>query len=184
MNLIEHTYTIQWVGPMDYEEYRAYIKNSETLGSNLFNLYYFEVRQDARYKWNTYIGIHKQNDGIDKRLNCSHEHLGPFIKKGAKCIKIWIGSFADENDQKEENIDIVETLLIKAYHDELTLNTKKKGLLPKSSVCVINSYYNNSENPIKTKAEKPFVFDDVLVYMEDTNSFMHGNLSKMSKTAE
>lgn len=29
MDLIEHTYTIQWVGPMDYEEYREYLRNQE-----------------------------------------------------------------------------------------------------------------------------------------------------------
>ena len=31
MDLIEHTYTIQWVGPMDYEEYREYLRNQEYL---------------------------------------------------------------------------------------------------------------------------------------------------------
>lgn len=31
MDLIEHTYTIQWVGPMDYEEYREYLRNQESL---------------------------------------------------------------------------------------------------------------------------------------------------------
>ena len=125
MDLIEHTYTIQWVGPMDYEEYREYLRNQETLDSAYFNLYYFEARKDARYKWSTYIGIHKNNDGIDRRVNPSHEHLGPFIKEDAKDIKIWIGSFANEKDQKPENVDIVETLFIKAYNDRLTKNTKK-----------------------------------------------------------
>lgn len=182
MDLIQHTYTIQWVGPMDYEEYRAYIKDNETLDSGLFNLYYFEARQDSRFKWDTYIGIHKQNDGIDKRLNPSHEHFGPFIKNGAKCMRIWIGSFAEERDQKEENIDIVETLFIKAYNNKFTLNTKKKLLLPKSSICVINSYYDNSENPIKTQTEKPMFFDDVLIYLEESDSFLHGDLHKMKGT--
>lgn len=31
MDLIEHTYTIQWVGPMDYEEYREYLRNQELI---------------------------------------------------------------------------------------------------------------------------------------------------------
>lgn len=31
MDLIEHTYTIQWVGPMDYEEYREYLRNQEII---------------------------------------------------------------------------------------------------------------------------------------------------------
>ena len=46
MDYIEHTYTIQWVGPMNYEEYKEYINNPDTLDPNLFNLYYFEARQD------------------------------------------------------------------------------------------------------------------------------------------
>ena len=140
MDLIEHTYTIQWVGPMDYEEYREYLRNQETLDSAYFNLYYFEARKDARYRWSTYVGIHKNNDGIDKRVNTSHEHLGPFIKDEAKEIKIWIGSFANPKDQKPENVDIVETLFIKAYNDRLTENTMKKSSIPSSSICVTKSY--------------------------------------------
>ena len=182
MDLIEHTYTIQWVGPMDYEEYREYLRNQETLDSAYFNLYYFEARKDARYKWATYIGIHKNNDGIDRRVNPSHEHLGPFIKEDAKDIKIWIGSFANEKDQKPENVDIVETLFIKAYNDRLTENTKKKGSIPSSSVCVINSYYNTNDEPRSRKSEKQMRFDSVLIYLEESDSFMHGNLSKMKGT--
>lgn len=182
MDLIEHTYTIQWVGPMDYEEYREYLRNQETLDSAYFNLYYFEARKDARYRWSTYIGIHKTNDGIDKRVNTSHEHLGPFIKEEAKDIKIWIGSFAKTRDQKPENVDIVETLFIKAYNDKLTENTMKKSLRPPSSICVINSYYNSIDEPVTRKADKPIVFDDVLIYLEESDSFMHGNLSKMKGT--
>lgn len=182
MDLIEHTYTIQWVGPMDYEEYREYLHNKETLDPSYFNLYYFEARKDARYKWSTYIGIHKTNDGINKRVNTSHEHLGPFIKEEAKDIRIWIGSFANTKDQKPENVDIVETLFIKAYNDRLTENTMKKSSLPPSSICVINSYYNAIDESITRKADKPMVFDDVLIYLEESDSFMHGNLSKMKGT--
>ncbi len=182
MDLIEHTYTIQWVGPMDYEEYRKYIHDQETLAPEYFNLYYFEARIDARHKWSTYIGIHKNNDGINKRINSSHEHLGPFIKAGAKHIKIWIGSFADEKDQEIENVDIVETLFIKAYNDKLTENINTTKSRPKSSVCDINSYYISHDELIARKSDKPFVFDDVLIYLEETDSFMHGNLSKMKGT--
>ena len=182
MEYIEHTYTIQWVGPMDYEEYKEYIRNQETLDSDLFNFYYFEARQKRCRKWHTYIGIHKQNDGINKRVKTSHEHLGPFIKDGAE-IRIWIGSFAKEKNQKPENIDIVETLFIKAYNEKFTENAKKKALLPRESVCVINTYYNNiKEEPIKIKSDKPSVFDDVLIYLEESNCFMHGNLTKMKGT--
>ena len=177
MDYIEHTYTIQWVGPMNYEEYKAYIRNPETLDPNLFNLYYFETRQDKRYKWRTYIGIHKQNDGINKRVNPSHEHLGPFIKNNAE-IRIWIGCFAKEDNQKPENIDIVETLFINAYNDKFTENQKKKFQHPKESVCVINTYYNkNKEEIVRTKSDKPSVFDDVLIYLEEAGCFMYGNLS-------
>ena len=31
MDYIKHTYTIQWVGPMNYDEYRKYIRDEETL---------------------------------------------------------------------------------------------------------------------------------------------------------
>ena len=182
MDLIEHTYTIQWVGPMNYDEYKSYNRDKETLSPNMFNLYYFEVRKDKRHKWRTYIGIHKQNDGINKRVNRKHEHLGKFVKNEAKEIRIWIGSFAKDKDQKPENIDIVETLFIKAYHKKLTENKQKKNRIPNSSVCVINSYYNTFDEPIKTKSDKPFVFDDVLIYLEESNSFMHGNLTKMKGT--
>lgn len=179
MDLIEHTYSLQWVGPMNYEELMDYCKNEETIGESCFNLYYFEVRKDARYKWKKYFGIHKGNDGICKRLNKSHEHLGPFLKNDAKYVKIWIGSFAKEQDQKTENVDIVETLFIRAYRDVLNDNVKKKKSLPKDSVCIINSYYDINENMAKKKSHKPETFDDVLVYYGEVNKFMHGNLTKM-----
>ena len=115
-------------------------------------------------------------------MNTSHEHLGPFIKDEAKEIKIWIGSFANPKDQKPENVDIVETLFIKAYNDRLTENTMKKCSIPSSSICVINSYYNSIDEPVTRKADKPMVFDDVLIYLEESDSFMHGNLSKMKGT--
>lgn len=182
MDYIEHTYTIQWVGPMNYEEFKNYIHNPETLDPNLFNLYYFEARQDKRCNWHTYMGIHKQNDGIHKRLNPAHEHLGTFIRNGSE-IRIWIGSFAKEKNQKPEIINIVETLFVKAYNKKLTDNKKKKDLLPQESVCVINTYYNNiKEEPIKFKSNKPSVFDDVIIYLAESNSFMHGNLTKIIGT--
>ena len=177
MDLIEHTFTIQWVGPMNYEEYKSYIRNQETLSSDLFNLYYFEARKDGRCNWSKYVGIHKQNDGIDKRLNTSHEHLGTFIKAEAKHMRIWIGSFANIKDQKTENVDIVETLLIKAYPS--LLNVKKKRSLPQNSICIINTYYTTSEDVVKKKSDKPSVFDDVLIYLEESECFMPGNLTKM-----
>lgn len=71
METIKHTYTIQWVGPfLSYEAYRQYLKDSE-IGSDYFNIYYFQARQDARYKWHRYVGIHTLNDGIEKRVTMS-----------------------------------------------------------------------------------------------------------------
>ena len=45
MDLIEHTYTIQWVGPMDYEEYREYLRNQEYLNSLLSRLEIIVVKK-------------------------------------------------------------------------------------------------------------------------------------------
>ena len=180
MEQIKHTYTIQWVGPMSYDELKSYLNSSETLSPELFNLYYFEARKDKRCNWRTYFGIHKQNDGINKRVNTTHEHLGPFIKEEAKDIRIWLGSFAREKDQKSLNIDIVETLFIQAYNKKLTENTMKKGSLPMSSVCIINTYYDINEITTRRRKDKPSVFDDVLIYLSESNSFMHGNLAKMT----
>ena len=41
MDLIEHTYTIQWVGPMDYEEYREYLRNQDILIFTSLSKYFF-----------------------------------------------------------------------------------------------------------------------------------------------
>lgn len=184
MDLIEHTYTLQWVGPMNYEEYRNYLKQNPELGPDCFNLYYFEARQDARYQWTTYFGMHANNDGIHLRLNTAHEHLGPFIKSGAKDVKIWIGSFASFDDQKKENVDIVETLFIRAYHMRLTNNKRKTKKLPEGSVCIVNTYYNTDNLPISHKADKPSTFDDVLIYLDEADCFMHGSLYKLRETKQ
>ena len=88
MEEIKHTYTIQWVGPLSYEDYKDYLKSEETISPGLFSIYYFEARIDGRYRKRRYLGIHKKNDGIDKRLNKSHEHLGQFV--AAKELSIWI----------------------------------------------------------------------------------------------
>ena len=69
MEEIKHTYTIQWVGPLTYDEYKGYVKGTDTIAPSYFNFYYFEARKDARCRWHRYVGIHKQNDGIEKRLN-------------------------------------------------------------------------------------------------------------------
>ena len=60
MEDIKHTYTIQWVGPLTYDEYKEYVKGSNTIAPGYFNFYYFEARKDARYcHWHRYVGIDK-----------------------------------------------------------------------------------------------------------------------------
>ena len=161
MEEIKHTYTIQWVGPLSYEDYKDYLKSEETISPGLFSIYYFEARID----------------GIDKRLNKSHEHLSQFI--AAKELSIWIGSFSHYNNQKEDNIDIVETLFIQAYKDLLTENEKKKKSLPSESVCIINLWFDKKDHLKKYAKKTPEIFSDVLVYYHEDNIFMKGKLSKM-----
>lgn len=174
METIKHTYTIQWVGPFDsYEAYRDYLKNSE-IGSDYFNIYYFQARQDARYNWHRYVGIHTVNDGIEKRLNKSHSHLREFLD--CKELKIWIGRLADEKQQKPENVDVIETLLIQAYADDMTENTMKTKSLPPCSVCVINMWFDLDNKLKKCKVDRPF--DDVIMYYNEEQIFKRGNLTK------
>ena len=108
MEDIRHTYTIQWVGPLTYDEYKEYVKGTDTIASGYFNFYYFEARKDARCRWRRYVGIHKQNDGIEKRLNPKHEHFSEFLD--CKDLRIWIGSFADTKNQKADRIKMVGKL--------------------------------------------------------------------------
>ena len=177
MEEIKHTYTIQWVGPLSYKDYKNYLMSEETINPGLFSIYYFEARIDGRYKKRRYLGIHKKNDGIYKRLNKSHEHFSQFID--AKELSIWIGSFSHYNNQKEENIDIVETLFIQAYKDLLTENEKKKKSLPSESVCIINMWFYKKDHLKKYAKNTPEIFSDVLVYYHEDNIFMKGKLSKM-----
>lgn len=173
---IKHTYTVQWVGPFSsYSDYRAYLNDSHTLGSDCFNIYYFEAQQDARYKWHRYMGIHKANDGIEKRLNTSHHHLKKFLS--CKKLHIWIGSIADEKQQKPANIDVIETLLIRAYTDEfLTENSMKTRSNPPCSVCLINMWFDQNETMKTYRIARPF--DDVIIYYHQDNIFKHGNLAR------
>lgn len=179
MQLITKTYTIQWVGPMDYDQFKEYCSNPETLDPSYFNLYYFEARQDSRCKLHKYIGIHKENDGIDKRIGIVHHKLGSFIKNQAKDIKIWIGSMARKKDQKESIIDKIETLLIRAYRLQLDMNDRKKKTILIEPICVVNQFYNIDEQPEKLLSNRPKVLEDVVMYDSDLDSFLHGNLRKV-----
>lgn len=164
------------MGPFSsYSDYRAYLNDSHTLGSDCFNIYYFEAQQDARYKWHRYVGIHKANDGIEKRLNTSHHHLKQFLS--CKKLHIWIGSIAGEKQQKPANIDVIETLLIRAYTDEfLTENSMKTRSNPPCSVCLINMWFDQNETMKTYRIARPF--DDVIIYYHQDNIFKHGNLAR------
>ena len=37
MEDIKHTYTIQWVGPLTYDEYKEYVKGTDTIVGMLVN---------------------------------------------------------------------------------------------------------------------------------------------------
>lgn len=177
MEDIKHTYTIQWVGPLTYDEYKEYVKGANTIAPGYFNFYYFEARKDARYShWYRYVGIHKQNDGIEKRLNTRHEHFSKFLDY--KDMRIWIGSFADTKNQKAERINMVETLLIQAYKNMLTENKSKKCSLPSCSVCIINMWFDKNERLKNYKIDRP-CFDDVILYYHEDKIFKRGNLSRV-----
>lgn len=123
------------------------------------------------------MGIHKKNDGIDKRLNDRHEHFREFANFKDK--NIWIGAFGNEDDQKPKNIDIVETLLIRTYKDELGVNDKKKKSLPQESICVINLWYNTDEVVRRNRRNTISFMDDVIVYDKENNRLLHGKMSEI-----
>ena len=176
MEDIEHTYTIQWVGPLTYKEIREDIKKDDTIMSGYYNFYYFEAQQDKRYKWYRYMGIRKKNDGIEKRLNTQHEHFKEF--KDGNEVRIWIGSLANPKHQKYKNIDLIETLFIRAYSAMLTENKGKKQKEIDSSICVINMWFNKNEEMQTYRVERP-CFDDVILYYYEKDLFKRGNLSRV-----
>ena len=70
MDLIEPTYTIQWVGPMDYEEYREYLRNQETLDSAFLNFHRTPIFQKSQY-----LRIHRRFSPFSTQLY--HFRLAP-----------------------------------------------------------------------------------------------------------
>lgn len=179
MDIIDKTFTIQWVGPFhSLEELNCFKWNDNTNGLDCFNLYCFEARYRSNSKWRRYLGIHQNNDGIDKRLNERHEHFRQFISFKEK--NIWIGAFGSEVDQTPENIDIVETLFVRTYRQELTENDKKKKSLPYESVCVINLWYNRNEFVRRNRRSTISFMDDVIVFDKENNRLLHGRLSEIS----
>lgn len=130
MEQINKSFTIQWLGPFKgLEGLNSYYHGDDALDRALFNFYYFEASKTSLSIPKCYFGIHYKNDGITKRLNSSHSHYKEI--KDFKYVNVWVGSFGREKDQIHENVDLVETLFIRAYSDFMTENDKKKKLLPK-----------------------------------------------------
>ena len=179
MDTINKTFTIQWVGPFhSLEELNAYKRDDETNGLDCFNVYCFEARYRSNSRWRSYLGIHQKNDGIDRRLNQRHEHFKKFLNYPEK--NIWIGAFGNEKDQTPENIDIVETLFISTYKEELKENIMKKKSLPYESICVINLWYNIDEKVRHNRRNTISFMDDAIVYDEENRRILHGRLSEIT----
>ena len=178
MDTVNRTYTIQWVGPFrSYDELKGYKKDDSTLGLDCFNFYYFEAKYRANAKWKRYLGIHKQNDGVDKRLNGRHEHFGKNI--GYKYLNIWIGAFGNEADQTSDNAEIVETLYIRSLRDKLAENKRKKKYWPKESICVVNLWYDIYDQVRRNRRNTIPCMDDVLVFDEEGARLLVGKFSSI-----
>jgi hypothetical protein len=187
MEEINHTYTIQWVGPFsDYEDFKSYCKrgqrkgdNQEVAHSSLFSFYYFEGNK----KWQRdrifrYFGKHTNPDGIQRRLNKQHEHFKKYHEN--ENMQIWIGTLSTPDVQKPEIIDYIETVFINRYKIDLNDNTMKKALpltdaLDKSIV-IVNLWYDTDERPYRGRSIVPF--EDVIVYESDIQRLLSGTLHK------
>ena len=181
MEVVKRTYTIQWVGPFhSSEDIKDYKYDDATIDIGYFNFYCFEARNRSNSKWRRYLGIHQKNDGIDKRLNDWHEHYR--LIKDYKYKNIWIGTFGNDRDQKDKsNIDIVETLFIRAYKDELDDNEKKKKLEPAESVCVVNLWYNIYDQVRHNRNHTISFMDDVIVWDNENHRTLKGRLSEVKE---
>ena len=104
-------------------------------------------------------------------------------RKINKYKNIWIGTFGNDRDQKDKsNIDIVETLLIRAYKEELGDNDKKKKMEPAESVCVVNLWYNIYEQVKHNRNLTISFMDDVIVYDGEVRRILKGRLSEVKGT--
>lgn len=178
MEDIRKIFTIQWVGPFhSFEKMKEYLNDEETCEKTLFSFYYCSgsklgkghpsTKKDYRY-----FGLHKASSPISSRVNRTHERLSQF-----KEFSLWIGSFSDYRQQKPQNIEDVETLFISTYADYLTENDRKKKSSPDSSICIINLWYKATEERWSCKKMETQIFDDVLVYEKDTDTYSTGKLS-------
>lgn len=174
MEDINRTISIQWVGPFksleELKEHKSKANNGFSLASHeCFNFYYFwgNKKKCPKRKHYAYFGIHKNQDGIDKRVNASHEHLKDFNSDG---LEIWIGALGNMNCHTNNLVEDVETLFISLYGKYLTENKKKKSKTIKDqreTICVINLWYDIEERPSKYKPESVSFIDDVIVVERD-----------------
>lgn len=80
-------------------------------------------------------------------------------------MRIWIGAFGNEKDQKEENIEDAETLFISTYGKNIfTENEKKVKAIIRESICIINLFYKTTEEPWIRKPADILFMDDVLIH--------------------
>lgn len=174
MQDITKTFTIQWVGPFkNIQQMNDYLKDDSTCDKSLFNFYFFSGNKKGKGYSNArtyaYFGIHKKADGIEKRLNNYHAHYKDFHEN--ENMRIWIGAFGNEKDQKEENIEDAETLFIRTYgHDVLTENCRKVDAIIKESICIINLFYKTNEEAWKRKPAEILFMDDVLIHETEENT--------------
>ena len=187
---IQKTYTIQWVGPFhSLSEYDVYLKKGkqgETCDPELFSFYYFKgIKKGKGFtykKLHDYFGIHKHNN-IKSRLNKQHEHYCQFHDNN-KNMEIWLGTFANCQDQEHRNIEDVETLFISTW--DPTENKRKKYTKIKESICVINLWYKINEEPWKRKPQSIKDKDDVLVCEIDEKfpRFLSASLKEVKKRSK
>lgn len=180
---ILHTYTIQWVGPFkSYNELRDYCKKGRKevyAHPSLFSFYYFRGNKKwKRERTFCYFGKHGVSDTITHRLNRSHEHFRNFHEN--ENLEIWIGSFANPDDQANDNIDYVETIFIKRYSIWLNDNVCKKAkpfvdIIDKSFV-IVNLWYDTNEKPYRGRQIVPF--EDIITYETDEKRLLAGTLRR------
>ncbi|MDD2286145.1 MAG: hypothetical protein PHS38_12460 [Bacteroidales bacterium] len=190
MEDIKKVFTIQWVGPFtNLETMNKYLNSEDTCDNTLFSFYFFCGNRSGKghkiSKYYSYFGIHcpsgKKSSSISTRLNKKHEHYRHFIEN--KNMRIWLGSFSNEDYQEKSNIEYVETAFISTYHNKktgiLTENVKKTKSWLNESICIINLFYkHNQETRWKVKKTEIAFIDDVLIFEHDQKSYYSGNLRK------
>lgn len=177
MEDINKTFTIQWVGPFkSYEEIKEYERDVNTAHKSLFNFYFFSGHKykQRKNKIFRYFGIHKRFDCITKRLNERHSHFSEFDKDND--LNIWIGAFGCSDNQTEQNIEDVETLIISTYFESLE-NIRKKNP-PSQSICLINRWYDKNDVEWINRKRDTALFDDVIVYEKEYNSILTAKLKR------